>query len=268
MLKPFYTAEADIPEAVKSLYVEKDGRWVLEVEGMVSSEEMSSLRSKVDEFRQNNITLNEKLKNFDGKKVLTAEEQEEFARLVKQQEDIEDKKLIDAGKIDELLANRTEKMRKDYEGRITSLEDSLAKEKQAGDANRQRLSKVMIRSEVSQLLSDQGIVPVKGALEDIYARAAATWRVDDESGALQAVNGAGDKVYGSEGKELTLVEWGQGLVKDAPYLFSENKGSGGQGGGAKPPTGGDGIIRIPRGDEALKSKHIADIASGKAVVVD
>lgn len=266
-LKASYEKESDIPEALKSEYVLKDGSWILDAEGMVPASDLTAARTRIDEFRQNNVELNEKLKKFDGKKVLSAEDQQEFDRLIQQQADIDDKKLIDAGKIDELLANRTEQMRTDFEARIESLNNSLTGSKESEGKAVGRLSGVLIRSEVSKLLNDQGIVPVQGAIDDIYTRAQSIWRANDE-GVLHAVNGKGDPIYGGEGKELTLAEWGQSLVKDAPFLFAKNDGTGGDGSGTKLPTGNDGIMRIPRTDEAMKSKHIADIASGKAIVVD
>ena len=266
-LRAFYEKESEIPEALKSEYIEKDGVWRLDADGMVQASEVTALRTRVDEFRQNNVELSEKLKKFDGKKVLSAEDQEEFDRLIQQQADIDDKKLIDAGKIDELLTSRTEKMRSDYDARIDSLTNSLTGAKKNESTAVGRLSKVLIRSEVAQLLSDQGIIPVQGAIDDIYTRAETVWRANEE-GVLHAVNSKGEPVYGGEGKELTLGEWGQTLVKDAPFLFAPNKGAGGAGSGTKLPGSQDGILRISRTDEKMKSKHIADIASGKAIVVD
>lgn len=266
-LKAFYDKKEDIPEALVSEYVEKDGKWVLDAEGMVASEELSTMKTRLDEFRTNNVELAAKLKKFEGKKILSPEEQEEFARLIQQAHDIEDKKLIDAGKIDELLSNRTEKMRDDYENKLTSMQKTLDEATELSSTNAGRLSKVMISSEVSQLLSDQGLNPVKGAMEDIFARAGKVWKVNKE-GSLTALNAKGDPMYGKGTEALTLVEWGQQLAKDAPYLFVDSKGSDGKGGAKPPVKGDDGILRIPKTNEELKSKHIDDIASGKAIVVD
>jgi hypothetical protein len=40
-------------------YVERDGAWLLDADGVVS-------QSKLDEFRQNNIALTNQLKRFEG----------------------------------------------------------------------------------------------------------------------------------------------------------------------------------------------------------
>jgi hypothetical protein len=268
-LKAFYEKEADIPEALKSEYLQKDGKgnWVLDAEGMVSNDEIVNLRSKIDEFRSNNVDLTSKLAKFDGKKVFTQEDVEEFDRLVQQETDIKDKKLIDSGKIDELLANRTEKLRADYEAKIESLETSLTDAKEIGTKHERRLSSVLVRADVTQVLSDQGISPVKGAIADVFDRAGKVWKVNKE-GVLEALNEKGEPVYGAEAKALTMVEWAAQTVKAAPFLFTKNDGTGGGGGTGIKPSDSDGIRKIPRSDERMKSKYIDDLADGKAVLVD
>lgn len=266
-LRVSYAKKEDVPEALAALYVEKDGKWVLEVDGMVPSDDLAALKTKVDDFRTNNIGLTEKLKAFDGKKVLTQEEVDEFARLAEQEQSIKDKKLIDAGKLDELLVSRTEKMRKDFEKQITSLNESLVKEKSISSTHAGRLSKVMVESEVGKILSKSGNRPIQGALDDIFSRAGSTWRTNEE-GKLVALDSKDEPVYGGEGKVLTLDEWLVQTVKDAPYLFEVNKGTDGKGGKGTDLKGSDGIIRVSRSDEAMKGKYIKELAEGKAIMVD
>lgn len=266
-LRVSYAKKEDIPEALAALYVEKDGKWVLEVDGMVPSDDLAALKTKVDDFRTNNIKLAADLKAFDGKKVLTQEEVEEYQVLADQAQSIKDKKLIDAGKLDELLSSRTDKMRTDFEKQITSLNDSLEKVKAISATHAGRLSKVMVESEVGKILSKSGNRPIQGALDDIFSRAGGTWRTNEE-GKLVALDSKGEPVYGGEGKVLTLDEWLVQTVKDAPYLFEVNKGGGGDGGKGGDNKGSDGIIRVPRSDEAMKGKYIKELAEGKAIMVD
>ncbi len=58
-LKFKYATKQEIPAEHQSLYVERDGAWLLDADGVVS-------QSKLDEFRQNNITLTNQLKRFEG----------------------------------------------------------------------------------------------------------------------------------------------------------------------------------------------------------
>ncbi len=266
-LRISYPKKEDVPEALASLYVEKDGAWVLEVDGMVPSGELATLKTRLDDFRTNNISLTEKLKGFDGKKLLTQEEVEEFARLAEQEQGLKDKKLIDAGKLDELLASRTEKMRNDFDAQLKSLKDSLTASKDIAALHEGRLSSVLVESEVGRLMSASGNRPIQGAMSDIFARAGSVWKVNDQ-GTLVALDAKGEQLYGSEANALTMDEWLVTTVKDAPYLFEGNKGSGGDGNKGGGDKGSDGIIRIPRSDERLKGLHVEDIATGKAVIVD
>jgi len=266
-LRVSYAKKEEIPEALVALYVEKDGKWDLEVDGMVPSDDLATIKTRLDDFRTNNITLTEKLKAFDGKKVLSQEEVDEFARLHEQEQSIKDKKLIDSGKLDELLANRTEKMRADFEAQIESLNKSLAASKEIAGLHEGRLSTVLVESEVGRVLSKSGNRPIQGALDDIYTRAGKTWKVNDK-GSLVALDATGQQVYGTEANPLTVDEWLVQTVKDAPYLFEANKGTGGDGDKGGGHKGSDGIIRIARSDERLKGLHVEDIATGKAIIVD
>jgi len=268
-MKAFYNTKEEIPKGQEALYTERDGKWVLDVEGMVPSAELQSANDRLSEFRSNNITLSQQLKDLEGKKFLTQEEQEEYDLLKATKQEIEDKNLIDAGKIEELLASRTERLRQDYDNQIGGFKKQIEKLTTTANTFEDRLGGVLVEAEVSKILSENGYLPVQGALSDVVSRARGTWKVD-EKGNLVALDGNGNAVYGSDPQTpLSMAEWAATTVKEAPYLFMESKGTGGDGdkgkGGHK---GSDGIIHISRSDENAKSQHIAELASGKAVLVD
>ena len=58
-----FNSKDEVPAALAAYYVERDGAWVLDVDGVVD-------KSKLDEFRANNITLSNQLaeqkKRFEG----------------------------------------------------------------------------------------------------------------------------------------------------------------------------------------------------------
>jgi len=58
-LKYKYKTKDEIPAELQSLYVERDGAWILDAEGIVE-------KSKHEEFRTNNIALTNQLKRFEG----------------------------------------------------------------------------------------------------------------------------------------------------------------------------------------------------------
>lgn len=267
-MKAFYSSKEEIPKGLEEFYTEKDGRWVLSVEGMVPSTELQSVNDRLAEFRSNNITLSQQLKDLEGKKFLTQEEQEEYDHLKATAQEIEDKNLIDAGKIEELLASRTERLRQDYDNQINGFKKQIEKLTTTASTYENRLSGVLVEAEVSKVLSENGYLPVQGALSDVVSRARNTWKLD-EKGNLVALDGNGNAVYGQDPQTpLSMAEWAATTVKEAPYLFMESKGTGGDGDRSGGSKGSDGIIRISRSDENAKSQHIAELASGKAVLVD
>jgi len=62
-LKFKFKSKEEIPADQQALYVERDGAWMLDVDGAVD-------KSKLDDFRANNITLSNQLaeqkKRFEG----------------------------------------------------------------------------------------------------------------------------------------------------------------------------------------------------------
>lgn len=267
-MKPTYAKKEDIPKGLEAFYAEKDGVWVLQVEGLVPAADLTAANTRLDEFRSNNISLTQKLKEFEGKTVLTQEEQEQYDALKATAQDIEDKNLIDAGKIDELVATRTQRLQADFDSKEKRYKEELEKAQASGANFESRLAGVLVEAEVGKILSLTGVTPVQGALPDITARARKTWKVDDK-GELVALDSNGNPVYGTDpSKPLSMEEWAAQTVKDAPYFFGKSTGTGGEGNDEGAAKNTDGILQIPRSNEALKSKHIEDIASGKAVVVD
>src|SRR4051812_26871123 len=92
-----------VPEALHGMYAAQDGGgFVLQVEGMVPS-------AKLAEFRDNNTTLRRQVedltKKFDGI------DPDKFRELSDKAAKERDKKLIDAGKVDELVAERVAAMK-------------------------------------------------------------------------------------------------------------------------------------------------------------
>lgn len=68
MLKAKLTAEehAKLDEPLKGLYVDRDGAFVLQVDGMVSQDDYDAIESKLNEFRDNNRKLFNDLKRYEG----------------------------------------------------------------------------------------------------------------------------------------------------------------------------------------------------------
>lgn len=268
-LKLKYDKKEDIPKGLEDAYTEKEGIWVLDVDGMVPSAELTDLKTKISEFRDNNVSLQTKISDLEKRKFLTDEEKTLFEELKAQKDKLDEKVLLDEGKIEELLQKRTETMRKDHESMVEALNKKLTASETIATKFRDKLNGTLVESSITKAISDVGI-PVKGALADILSRARSTFIVSDEL-KLEAKRADGSIIFGGDGTTpLGVEEFAKNLVKDAPFLFESSTGAGG-GGGTPPKTGADGKIQIPRSASnfnELKSKYIDKIASGEAVVVD
>lgn len=255
-LKPIVDSLDGMPDALKEMYVASNGKYVLDLDGEPAG---FVPKGKLDEFRNNNVELMKQLEQLKGK-ALTDEELAEFKKMREEQQKLKDKQLIDAGKIDELLEQRTSNMRGEYEGKITKLEELLeALSEKLIDAE-EKLAGTLITSELSRAVSQVGHLR-KGAMDDLVHRAQQVWTYDD--GNIVAKNGD-QVIFGKDGKSpLTILEWTQSLVESAPHLFEGSNGGGSSGNSG----GGTGGVRtIARGDNKAFISNLKEVAEGKVAV--
>lgn len=211
-----------IPEAVRPFYAQDDaGKHVLKLSERVVP--MTSL----DEFRNKNIELlrerDELTKKFEGI------DPEAHRRLLQLEQDYKDAKLVNSGQIEELLSQKTKRMREDYETRLGTLEKNLNDEKAKGADTVQELRQTIVQLEASQAINRVGI-PKEGVLPYFCHLARNTWQFVE--GKLMAMNG--DKVlYGADGvKPMTWDEWALEIRKTHSNMFEPSQGGGSRGGGA------------------------------------
>jgi hypothetical protein len=210
----------ELPEAVQGLYKQgADGNYHLEVEGLVP-------KTKLDEFRQNNIDLQkakaeleaqvEKFKDIDPDKA-----KEALAKL----KELDEKKLFDEGKIDELVESRVQTMRSDFESQIKALKDNNKALKDELAAKDGRLKEVVIDQAITAAYDEMGVKIKPGALQDVLSRARGVWSLDEEGNPV-AMDGD-KKLFGKDGENpLTVAEWAGGLMANAKHLFEESSGGG------------------------------------------
>ncbi len=87
-----------LSEDVAALYSKnEDGKFYLEVEGAVS-------KTKLDEFRENNVRVLKELDKYKGI------DPSKYADLLKLQAKADEKKLIDAGELDKVVEQRVSQM--------------------------------------------------------------------------------------------------------------------------------------------------------------
>jgi len=196
----------DVEESLRQYYkAGADGAYYLEVEGAVD-------KSKLDEFRNNNIDLAKRLEAF--KDMDPAKVQE----MLDNERKIAEKKLIDAGDIEGLVNQRISAMKADHDKVINTLNGQLTV------SNRQ-LETLLIDNSVREVAAKIGVVP--SAVDDVLLRAKTVFKV--EGGAPVAKDSAGNTIYGKDGtSSLGIGDWVGGLKEQAPHLFGTSAGSGAQ----------------------------------------
>ena len=192
----------DVPDWAKDHVEEtEDGRFALSVEGMTPS-------SKIDEFRTNNLQLRKTVEKLEKslKGSLSASDRTSLETEV---QDLKDR--LAAGehdeKIQELVAQRTSRMRDDHQAELTARDDEVAKRDQRLSTVTSRLAKDRIEN--ATLIGIKEVGGVKdGAVDDILANVNRTFSIDEESDfAPVARDEEGNILRGKDGvKPLTPAE--------------------------------------------------------------
>ena len=208
-LKYKFATKQEIPAEHQAFYVERDGAWLLDADGVVS-------QTKLDEFRQNNITLTNQLKRFEGI------DPDAIRQLADDKRKLEEAAQIKAGEVDKVIESRVKAARAEWDkthGVVVAERDTLTG----------RLTAIQIDQAVVTEATKRGLRPT--ALTDITSRARTTFKL--VNGVPQAFEADGQTArMGKDGASpMTLAEWVDALVSDAPHLFEANAGSGAAGSG-------------------------------------
>jgi hypothetical protein len=227
-LKYKYTNAGEIPEELKSLYVERDGACFLDAEGVVD-------KAKADEMRNHNIELRKQIEDRDAR--YAGVDPDEFRRLAEEKRKLE---LQAQGhkpeEIDKLVTERLKGLKADWDKQfaaVTGERDSL----------NTRLTTIQIDQGVITAATKRGLRPT--AIPDITARARTVFKL--VNGAPQAFEADGKSVrYGKDGiTPMTLEEWVDAQVADAPHLFESNAGGGAASNGAGGIAGSQRLVKNP-----------------------
>jgi hypothetical protein len=269
MLKATVKALTEVDEKYRDLYKQVGEEFVLDLDD-------GEFKTRISEFRNNNIELTRQLEEMTKKGASVEDLQKKLAEFdgidvdaakeaMTQAQQMKDKKLLDSGKIDELIAERTDRMRQDYDGKVTALEKALEKAVGSAGEFKSKLSTVVIDNSLQQAVSQVAAVR-KGAMQDIIARGRSVWSLDDQGNPIP--NGPdGSVLYGADAKTpLSMTEWAESLVKDADYLFDASSGGGSN--GNDKGDGGKSTKGVPSHDQDAISQNLEGIASGDVQVVN
>lgn len=218
----------------EEFYTEKDGSYYLEVDGVVDA-------AVHKEFRDNNILLLKKeedlTKEIDTMKerYKVIEDPEVAAAAVKKLAEMKEEDLVAKDKIDELFAQRTERLVRDHETQVAALEKVNGEFDEKYKVLYSRHAQVVIDNEL-QLLVNEMAKPVENAMQDILSRGRIVFRMDDNFHPV-ARDKDDNPLFSKDGRNpLSMKEWVEELPTKAPHFFEGTAGSG-AGGGAGIGTG-------------------------------
>jgi hypothetical protein len=213
----------EIPAEHLPLYAEREGAWVLDVDGAVD-------KSKLDEFRSTNVTL---LKERDElKQRFEGIDPEEVRKLADEKRRLEEAAQLKAGEFEKVV-----------EARVKVVKGELSAATTERDALNARLVAIQIDQGVVGVASKRGLRA--SAIPDITARARGVFRL--VNGVPTAFEADGQSVrHGRDGvTPMTLEEWVDAQVSEAPHLFESNAGGGAAGNGSGGVGGGKASVKNP-----------------------
>lgn len=226
-LKPILDSLDDVPEALHDLYEPHDGKYVLALEGVDDHPGVASLRNAYRKEKERRGEVAQKLEALRGQlgDIADMDPEELRANLTKLQQ-IEDKQLIDSGKIEELLAQRVERMRKDHERQMAALQVQLQEKDGALGKTSARLSEVLVDHAIAAAASKAGVRST--AMPDVLNRGRAVYRLVDDQ--VVPLDKDGNVIAGKNpAAAMDMEEWLSGLAGDAPHLFEASTGAGAPG---------------------------------------
>jgi len=219
MALPLTTDSLDsLDESVRSLYVEENGKFRLDIDGY---EDPANLKTALQKERD---------AAKEAKRKLTAAEQfqaqfegldiDAVKGLLSKVNEDEETRLIADGKIDEVLSRRTERLRGDYDKQLQEAKDRAEK----AEAFASQFKGKVLADSIREAAQKAGALAE--ASEDIILRARSIFQLN-ENGEPVAVDKDGEAIYGKDGKTpLTPLEWAESLREAAPHLWPRAQGAG------------------------------------------
>lgn len=216
-----------IPAGQEAFYVEKDGKFHLDVTGI---EDTSGLKSALQKEREAAKEASRRAKELEDK--FAGIDPVKVREMMTKLDQDGEAALIAAGKFDEVVAKRTEKLRADLQKQIDEAHGKTKSAEERVSKYSQRVLDDRIRDAV------MGKVHVHAIKSGDVLRAAREIFVLDESGNAVQLGDDGKPVIGKDGKTpFSPAEWIESMVDVAPHWFPSDS-TGGGAGGSKNATGG------------------------------
>ena len=252
MLRKTYATQADIPEAIRDHYTDTGNGWQLQLE---TDDGPAVDLTRYREMRDNNIKMKAQLEEL-----MTEQQQirDQYQTMLDKAQGEEEAQLLKSGQFDEVLERRTQAIKSEYQRQLEELHQQREAAEADKAAARQRFGSVYLGEQLATALERKKLRLRPTARADLLTRAGTTFEPNEALDALVAKNHDVDGL----GKELTIEDWLDRTVTEAPHLFD-----GGDGGGARPGGGvGGNQIRMDevRNDPVAFLQASERVARGEA----
>lgn len=205
------------------------------------SEQTAGLKGNRDQILTEKKEVEQKLKDLQGQ-IEGLGDIDRVKELLQRFENDEELKLIEDGKIDEVISRRTENLRKSLEAERDGARSALDEANSKLDAKTETISRLTIDAKIREigLSMDPPMNPL--GLADAIRAARDTFVLNDDDQPVAQQDGA--PVIGKDGKTpLGIEEWLQTMFDSGKTLWwGVSSGGGANGGGdGGADTGSDGV---------------------------
>lgn len=261
-LKRLIAKLEDVPEALRTEY-----KPAADGSGFVLDTDEKDYKNKIDNFDKKAKEQAQQLADLTAKfDALGVNDPEELKRLRKLSDDLdkdEDGKLIKEGKHEQVWEKRRASIVKDYDKKLKTESERATKAEERANKVLPRLRSLTLDTQVGRALGTVGALRGESAKVDALLRAQQVFDVNDDG---EIILRDGVELFGKDAtKPITVVEWCEKLVDDAPHLWEPSQGGGAKGNPAPRTQGG--VERVNHGDPFAMGAAAKKIAEGKAIVV-
>jgi hypothetical protein len=179
----------EVPTELAGHYVERDGAWLLDVEGATDKAKLDEVRTAHAALTKERDELKQRFEGIDP---------EEVRKLADEKRKLEEAQQIKAGEAEKVIEARVRAVKGDLEKKLAGLTSER-------DALNSRLTAIQIDQAVVTEATKRGLRA--SAIPDITARARSTFRL--EGGAPRAFEAGGQTArVGKDGvTPLSMAEW-------------------------------------------------------------
>lgn len=259
-LVPVVDKLEDVPEAARSFYTQRDGKYHVDLtaapSGFVPASELTLANNKVIEFRDTNVTLTKKVAEIEpiAKKFEGIDADAAKAALAKVKE-LADGGVKDTKDVQTLVTAAVK-------AAVEPLQAQLSNITTTAEQERKRAETLTLRGTIGELFNKAG--GQADALDYIVSKTAGVFVI--EGGVVKAA--AGQYSADRPGEPLTIEEWMTRQTRENAFAFKAS-GGGGAIGGPKPGDRNDtraGVTILKDPTPTQLGQHSKDILAGKVRV--